>query len=251
MVLSLLVFVGAVEDGAEAAAIQRCTVNHVGILLVITRVGHNRNHDVLACRKALCPIEFTHVGRHHRDFRVAQDMAHGIKAFAKVEGVDPHGLLTHRALVRISRRLIVIREGDIGRRRSQDDTRMNFTVRCGEICDRLVVIHGNIGAIRFTRINVFEQVPTLWRFPQKQLVPVGDRLNLGSKLTCFVCRNLSQSRGVVDRANDTARLCADPQFLECVFPDNSCIQVQDARTLCLSQAIHHICRVLVEKQTDP
>ena len=172
-------------------------------------------------------------------------MAHGIKALAKVERVDTHGLLTHRALIGITRRLIVIGEGNIRCSGSQDDAWVNFAVGRGEIRNRLVVIHGNIGTIRFTCIDVFEQVPPLWGFPQKQLVPIGNRLNLGAQLTGFVRRNLSQSRGIVDGANDATRLRADPQLFERVFPDNPCIQVQDARAFRLSQTIHHISRVLV------
>ena len=100
LILALFVLVGAIEDGAKATTVQCRPINHVGILLVVSRVRHNRHNDILTRRERLGTKRTTHVRAHHGFFGITQHMRHRIKALTKVEGIDAHGLFSHRGIVR-------------------------------------------------------------------------------------------------------------------------------------------------------
>ena len=120
LILLLLILVGAVEDTAKPATLEERAVNHDRILLIISSIGHNRHHNILTRGHLLGSVELAHEGRHQRNLRIAQQVRHGVKALSVVQGIHPHGLLTHGRLIGISGRLVVVWEGDIGRQRSQN-----------------------------------------------------------------------------------------------------------------------------------
>ena len=126
LILPLLILVGAVEDGAEEATIERAPIDHDGILLVVARVCTNRHHDILAGRHRLCTIEATHEWRDKGDLRIAEEMGERVESIAEVERVHPHRLFAHRRLIGVTGRLIVIREGNVARQSSERRTRMNL-----------------------------------------------------------------------------------------------------------------------------
>ena len=147
LILPLFVLVGAVEDGAEATTIQGRPIDHVGILLIVSRVGHDRHDDILSRGKLLCAIVTAHEGGDHWNFRVAEDVAHCVEALAKVKGVDAHGLFSHTALIGVAWRLIVIRERNVGRGGAEHDARMDLAMGRRRICHGLLIVHREIGAI--------------------------------------------------------------------------------------------------------
>ena len=168
LILLLLVLVRSIEDGAKETPVQRRTVNHYGILLVIAAVRHNRYDNVESRRHLLGPVVLAHKGRHERLRRVAKQIAHRVHPLPKVQGKDAHRLLPHRRLIRIARRLIVVTEGNVGSHRTENDRRMNLDVG-------VVVLHRRIGLgdvemFRFSRIHKFEKSVAARRHPSHQLV---------------------------------------------------------------------------------
>ena len=221
LVLAFFIFVGAVEDGAEATAVQCRTVDHVGIFLVVPRVGHDGNDNVLSSRQGLRAIKPAHVGRYHGLFGVTEDVTHGVKTLAEVQGVNAHGLLAHRGLIRITRRLIVVREGDVGGSGTQNDTGMDFTVRRGRIRTRLGVIHRNERIVRLAGIDVLKQVLAIRSLPSQQVVPLLNFHDLSGQRARFVSVNLTNGGCIVNRSNHATRLRANPQLFKGILPNNT------------------------------
>ena len=94
-------------------------------------------------------------------------MRHRIKPLSEVQGVHTHRLLAHRTLIRVSRRLVVVRKGDIACQSTEGRARMNLRVRILGRTDshRLLLSHGNVGALRLTGVNVLDEVVARRRLP--------------------------------------------------------------------------------------
>ena len=60
--------------------------------------------------------------------RIIQDITHRIYAFVKITHIYAECLLTHRTLIAVSRRLIVVAEWDINAEDTVHQARMNFAV---------------------------------------------------------------------------------------------------------------------------
>ena len=65
LVLLLFVLIGPVEDRTEPTPVQRTPVNHIGILLVVARIGHDGHDHVGAGGQLLGPVELAHEGADH------------------------------------------------------------------------------------------------------------------------------------------------------------------------------------------
>ena len=120
LILTLFILVGAIEDRTVSTTIQRSTVHHIRIFLIVARVGHNSYNNILTRRQVLCTIKLAHEGRYHRNFRVAEDMTHCIKSLTEIQGVYTHCLFCHGRLVCITRRLIMVRKGNAASSGSKD-----------------------------------------------------------------------------------------------------------------------------------
>ena len=180
LILLLLVLVGPVELGAEEATVQRCPINHDRILLVVASIRHDRHDDVESRRHTLCTVELAHIRTRQRHGRIPQKIRHGIETLVEIEGIDTHGLLAHGRLIRITRSLVVIREGDVRGHGAENRGRMDLNmceVSALDICRG----HGDQHILRLTRINVLDQAVTAARYPRDHLIPRGPGLDGGRR----------------------------------------------------------------------
>ena len=103
-------------------------------------------------------------------------MSESIKALLVVLGEDTHGLLAHRTLIRISGRLVVVREGDRARQTSENHAGVNLRVGIGvgigtRLLDEFHEVHGNHGLLRLTSIQILNQVVAGGRLPAQDILP--------------------------------------------------------------------------------
>ena len=99
LILSLLILVSSVEDRAKETALNRAAIDHDRILLIVARVGHDGDNDVLPRRHILYTIELAHVRGNHGNLRIAQQVRHGVEALLEVQGIHAHRLLPHCTLI--------------------------------------------------------------------------------------------------------------------------------------------------------
>ena len=165
LILLLLVLVRAVKDAAEAAPVQGPPVNHVGILLVVPRIGHDGDNHIRPRRQLLGPVKLTHEGAHHGNFRVAEDVRHGVEPLLEIRGKEAHGLLGHGRLVGIAGTLVVIRKGDHRGNGAEGRTGVNLGVGPTGLGQRRPIVHGNVGPVRLARVQVFKEVLFGWSRP--------------------------------------------------------------------------------------
>ena len=111
---------------------------------------------------------------------------------------------------------------------------MNLAMGRGRIHYRLLIIHRDVGTICLTRIHVLEQAISQRRFPEHQLIPVVNRQNLRLQCACFVRSNLANGGRRIEWTSHTTRFGSQPQLLVGILPDDSRVEMQLARTLCLS-----------------
>eukprot|EP00126_Sphaerothecum_destruens_P000332 Sdes_comp10388_c0_seq1m2045 len=124
----LLVSVRPEKTRPEKAAINRRLVHNHRILLVVASVARNR-HNRIDARRKLPKVQILHrARRHQRLLRIVQNMRQRIHPHLVVGDVDPHRLLPHRRLVRVSRRLVVVRERDDGGTHAENHRRVDLTV---------------------------------------------------------------------------------------------------------------------------
>mmetsp|Transcript_10118 Transcript_10118/g.15281 ORF Transcript_10118/g.15281 Transcript_10118/m.15281 type:complete len:422 (-) Transcript_10118:326-1591(-) len=155
-----------IENRAEESTINRGLIHHNRIFLVIPRVTHNRNHTVLTGGEAT-EVEVLHVFRCHKGFLwVVQNVGQGIHSELVVGDVNSHRLFTHSRLICVTRRLVVIGEGNDRGTDSQNHRRVNFTMG---VCERIRILrlassgfeiansHRNHDGFLFICVNKFHQ----------------------------------------------------------------------------------------------
>ena len=124
--LALRVLVRAVEHRPEEAAINGRLVQHHRILLVVAGIGGNGDDGVDAGGQ-LTEAQVLHAARGDEWFLwVEEHVRQRVHAHVVVGDVDAHRLLAHGALVRVTRRLVVIGERDDGGAHAQDHARVNL-----------------------------------------------------------------------------------------------------------------------------
>mmetsp|Transcript_37572 Transcript_37572/g.94847 ORF Transcript_37572/g.94847 Transcript_37572/m.94847 type:complete len:646 (-) Transcript_37572:1836-3773(-) len=163
--LLLLVLVGAEEDGSEEASVDGALVHHERVLLVVPRVARDGHDGVDACGQ-LAELEVLHGARgDQRLLRVVQQEALCVHAVLVVGAVHAHGLLAHGGLVGVTRRLVVVGEGDDGRAHAQDHGRVDLAVRVRAAVRALRVVarglqvldgHGDHGRLLLLRVHVLD-----------------------------------------------------------------------------------------------
>ena len=159
----LRVLVGAVEDGAEEPALDGGLVQDQRILLVVARVAADRHHAVAAGRQLLEAQVGHGFGGHQRLLGVGEHVRGGVHALSVVADVHAHGLLAHGGLVGVSRRLVVVGEGNDRGAHAQDHGGMDLAVRVGRAAAVLhagahgLQIHADHAVLLLLRRDVLDQ----------------------------------------------------------------------------------------------
>mmetsp|Transcript_15972 Transcript_15972/g.60416 ORF Transcript_15972/g.60416 Transcript_15972/m.60416 type:complete len:683 (-) Transcript_15972:428-2476(-) len=151
--------VGAVEDGAEEAAVDGALVHDEGVLLVVAGKRGN-GHDGVDAGRELAEVHVLHgVGRHEGLLGIVQHVGHGVHAGREVGGVDAHGLLAHGRLVRVSGGLVVVWEGDDGRADAKDHGGVDLAVRVGgaDALLQVALCHCDHAALLFLRVDELQR----------------------------------------------------------------------------------------------
>mmetsp|Transcript_40875 Transcript_40875/g.128065 ORF Transcript_40875/g.128065 Transcript_40875/m.128065 type:complete len:675 (-) Transcript_40875:1998-4022(-) len=117
------------HEAAAVAAVDAALVDDDGVLDVVARVRHDGHAGVLSARHLIEVDEVQHARRHHGLLRVHHGVEQRVDALVLVHGHRAHGLLAHGALVRISRGLVVVGEGDEPRDHAHDRERVDLQVR--------------------------------------------------------------------------------------------------------------------------
>mmetsp|Transcript_4384 Transcript_4384/g.10739 ORF Transcript_4384/g.10739 Transcript_4384/m.10739 type:complete len:763 (+) Transcript_4384:725-3013(+) len=212
---------------AEQTAIDRALVHDHGILLVEARVTRNGDHGV-DTRGQHPEFQVLHrSGDANRLLRVVEHVCHGIHSQGVIRDVHTHGLLAHRGLVGVTRRLVVIRERNNRGANTKNHRRVNFAVSPRASVDGVLeVIHGhcNHGGLFFLAIDILNH--TLDRQVRKRVfvllekcsdVPLPDRQSLfrlrGHLTKLVLLRSRIPFLDNKQRTADPAGICKYPQLL--------------------------------------
>mmetsp|Transcript_2181 Transcript_2181/g.6948 ORF Transcript_2181/g.6948 Transcript_2181/m.6948 type:complete len:296 (-) Transcript_2181:2344-3231(-) len=127
--LLLLTLVRPEKDGPEDAPVDARLIHHGRIFLVVAGVASDRNDRIDTCGQ-LSEVQILHcAGGHERLLGIAEHVALRVHPHLIICDVHPHRLLPHGALIRVTRRLVVVREGNDGGAHAQDHCRVNLAVR--------------------------------------------------------------------------------------------------------------------------
>ena len=186
-------------------------------------------------------------------------MSQSIKSLLVVLGKDAHGLLTHRALICVSRRLIVIRKGNCAGDGSQDHTGVNLSVAVGRRL-RLrhghegIRVHGDHGLLGLTGIQIVQEVVAARSLPAEEFLPGGTGRNGRQEnlsLPVTSSRNIQEGRRIIQRPNETSGLRGNPEFLDCRLPDKGNLSLNESGPLRLSESLNTFKRLGRRKHPDP
>ena len=126
----------------EEAAFDGRLVHDDGVLLVESRVRGDGHDHVDAAGDVVAMQQRRHLRGDERPLGVVQHVAHRVVAVSVVGRVHGDGLLAHGGLVRITRRLVVVREGDRARDRAQHQRRVELHVCVLGLVHHLVRLEG-------------------------------------------------------------------------------------------------------------
>lgn len=106
------IVIGPVESRSEDASVNAGLVTDDGVLLVVASVASNADNCIAACRKLFEVKEIHRLSTDQRLLGIVENMGKRVHPEEVVAGVDTHCLLTHCALISVTRRLIVVWEGN-------------------------------------------------------------------------------------------------------------------------------------------
>mmetsp|Transcript_38401 Transcript_38401/g.115055 ORF Transcript_38401/g.115055 Transcript_38401/m.115055 type:complete len:461 (-) Transcript_38401:2045-3427(-) len=157
----LLIDVASIIRRTEQSAIDRALIHNERILLIVSRIDHDADDDVHSRGQFAKVEEFHGPGGAQRLLGIVEDVGHGIHTDLIIRRVNAHGLLSHGALVRITRTLIVIGKGYDRRADSQYHGGMNLAVRVRRRIRRARIeifrFHRDHGRLLLLGIDVFDQ----------------------------------------------------------------------------------------------
>eukprot|EP00162_Nutomonas_longa_P012559 comp21146_c0_seq1/m.44794 comp21146_c0_seq1/g.44794 ORF comp21146_c0_seq1/g.44794 comp21146_c0_seq1/m.44794 type:complete len:519 (+) comp21146_c0_seq1:402-1958(+) len=164
---------------AEQPAVHRTLVQNDRVFLVVPRVARNRNHAVGA-RRQLAEAQILHCARaHQRLLRVVEHMRHRVHAHQVVGRIHTHRLLAHRTLIRVTRRLVVVRERNDRRAHPENQRRVDLAVRVCR-CIRGRILPAHIGQVHRNQTRLlFLSVDKLNHTALQQIAP--NQLLLGNR----------------------------------------------------------------------
>ena len=247
LILLFLVLVRSVKDRAKQTTVQRCPINHHGILLIVPSVRHNRDNNVVSARHVLCPVVFAHVRSHERTSRVAEQIAHRIQPLREIQSVHSHRLFSHRRLVRISRRLIVVRKRNIRTHRSNNRRRMNLQM--GMVVMKTSERFRNVEILGFTGVHKLDKMILSRREPPHESIPRGRRR---PRQFTTRCEKFANRLGDEERTDEPTSLRIDPQFLRVRLVDDTGVRMNTSRPFGYRQSFRRRgSTVSARKRADP
>ena len=126
---ALLVLVALILDRPEYPSLDGLPVDDERVLLVEPRPAHDRNDDIDARRRVARVQYVVDARRDQGALRDRQHVRDGVHAYVVIETGNADGLLAHRRLVGVTRRLVVIGEWNERRAESVDHRRVELVVR--------------------------------------------------------------------------------------------------------------------------
>mmetsp|Transcript_34960 Transcript_34960/g.87209 ORF Transcript_34960/g.87209 Transcript_34960/m.87209 type:complete len:662 (-) Transcript_34960:1408-3393(-) len=143
------------HDAPAEAAVERGAVEDERVLDVVTRVGHHGDHCVVAGRQLGEVDEIDRARLDERLVRVDEQVEDRVDALRLVTRDCPHGLLAHRTLVGVARRLVVVRVGDEAGADAQDCERVDLEVRGARV--DVPLVEGDLGRVLLVHVEVFDE----------------------------------------------------------------------------------------------
>ena len=251
----LLVSVGPVEDGPEETPVNGGLAHDQRVLLVETRVARDGHNGVLP-RRELPEVKVLHgPGGHQRLLRVVQEVGEGVHALQEVGGVHSHGLLSHGALVRIPRTLVMIREGDDRRADSQYHRGVDLAVRVGFRVRPMLVVpcllevldaHGDHRGLLLLAVDVLEEPVPNEALPRV----VGDVIVLQGQDGVLVDVHALVLHDV-QRSTAPPIVAHQPNLLELNVVDDADLVHDLPRPSQLPHRLHKDVRVVVDAHPSP
>jgi len=110
LTLFLVVTIRAIERGCKETAIDCALIKDHAILLIISSITGNRYDRIQSGRKIIRRQRMNQATIHDALLRVTQNVCETVHTLLEACQINAHCLLTHRRLIRISRRLIMITE---------------------------------------------------------------------------------------------------------------------------------------------
>ncbi|RUS73562.1 hypothetical protein EGW08_018678, partial [Elysia chlorotica] len=90
-------------------SIQRSFVKHQSILNIVTTVAHHSNGGILTCWQLVKVNQFNGLHQERKEKKsIIQGVQQRVNAVPLVVSYGAHGLLAHSALIRVTRRLVVV-----------------------------------------------------------------------------------------------------------------------------------------------
>mmetsp|Transcript_77725 Transcript_77725/g.166642 ORF Transcript_77725/g.166642 Transcript_77725/m.166642 type:complete len:298 (-) Transcript_77725:2120-3013(-) len=125
----LLCRVAPVGHRPHEATVHRGLIKHQRVLLVVSRVAHDKDHSVSACGHLAEP-QVVHGPRADEGLHgVTHDARIGVHAMVEVRAEDTDGLLPHGRLEDIPRTHVMVREWDDGCADAEDHGGVDLGVR--------------------------------------------------------------------------------------------------------------------------
>eukprot|EP00754_Rhynchopus_humris_P041554 Rhum_TRINITY_DN25108_c0_g1::Rhum_TRINITY_DN25108_c0_g1_i1::g.181333::m.181333 len=264
-----LVAVRAIEAGTEEAAVDGAAVHDDTVLLVVPGVARDGHNGVVPGGQVV-RVHVTHRLRtSKRLVRVVKHVRCGVVASKEVADVHAHGLLAHRGLVRVPRRLVVVGEGDNRGTDAEDHGRMDFAMSVRGVLGlhnhtvlvllalhlQSVLVEGNHDRVLLLHVDQVDQLALHQLRPRQQgvlivLVPLVLDVLLAD--TCLVPHDVVLVTEVVhneQRPRQTSGVRPDAKLPLLQIPDNRHLLWQVLRpTLQLEVADH---RLRVGMDADP
>lgn len=140
---------------ATKATIETGLVENESVLDVVTRETHDGDGGVLSGGELVVADEFDRASPAHGGLRVDHEVEEGVDPLELVVGDGADCLLSHGALVRVSRRLVVVRVGDEAGDGAEEAEGLDLEVsRVGE---DLGLVEGDVGVVLLVDVEVLDE----------------------------------------------------------------------------------------------
>lgn len=152
----LLILVDRVVERTEESTIDSTPIENDGILLILATLDSNRNNRIITEWHLLRSQKIHHACLHKGTHGRTENIPVLIQTFRIILCLQTHRLLSHRRLVRITRRLVVIAERNARSHMTQNQCGMDFAM--GMRMVEFGRLKCNSNGFGFARINLLEIV---------------------------------------------------------------------------------------------